>query len=417
MVSDAPHRKRILFFAETVTLAHLARPVALLRSLPLDYEIGLACDSRYDHLLTNLPARRFPLETIPSATFLAALAKGAPIYSSQVFRNCVRDDLRVIQEFQPDVIVGDFRLSLSVSARVARVPYITITNAYWSPYARQKWPVPELPLTRLFGVPIAQRLFGMARPLAFASHARPLNRVRREYGLPSLGPDLRRTYTDADVTLYADVPELFPTFDLPPNHHYLGPILWSPEIPAPDWWDQVPHDQPVIYVTLGSSGQSRLLQATLEALQDLPASVLASTAGAPLPERIPENAFVSKYLPGEAAAERAGLVICNGGSLTTQQALAVGKPVIGIASNLDQFLNMQAICQAGAGVLVRAGNAKVESLRSAARLVSDPSYTEQARLIADGFRHYKLGELFTIRISEAGLTPLQATGPRIPCAT
>jgi UDP:flavonoid glycosyltransferase YjiC (YdhE family) len=65
--------------------------------------------------------------------------------------------------------------------------------------------------------------------------------------------------------------------------------------------------------------------------------------------------LVADYLPGDAATARASLVICNGGSLTTQQALAAGKPVLGIASNMDQHLNMGALCRAGAGELLRAG--------------------------------------------------------------
>jgi hypothetical protein len=36
---------------------------------------------------------------------------------------------------------------------VAGVPYLTVTNAYWSPYARQRFPMPELPLSRRIGVP------------------------------------------------------------------------------------------------------------------------------------------------------------------------------------------------------------------------------------------------------------------------
>ena len=55
----------------------------------------------------------------------------------------------MIREVEPDVVVGDFRLSLSVSARVAGVPYLAITNAYWSPYARQRFPLPELPVVRM----------------------------------------------------------------------------------------------------------------------------------------------------------------------------------------------------------------------------------------------------------------------------
>ena len=236
---------------------------------------------------------------------------------------------------------------------MARVPYLAITNAYWSPYARRRIPLPELPLTRWFGLRAATALFRLARPLAFAHHAAALNRVRKEYGLPGLGPDLRRIYTEADHVLYADIPELVPTFDRPAHHHYLGPIQWSIPVATPPWWHELPVDRPSVYVTLGSSGRGSLLSTVLDALAGLPVNVLAADPGQAHQAPIPPNARVARYLPGGEAAARSRLVICNGGSPTTHQALAVGTPVLGLAGNMDQHLNMESVQEYGAGRLVR----------------------------------------------------------------
>ena len=116
---------------------------------------------------------------------------------------------------KPDLVIGDFRLSLSVSARVAGIPYVNVTNAYWSPFARPQFRMPSLPLGRLLSAGLADAAFAIARPIAFAAHALPLNRVRRAFGLPGLGSDVRRVYCDGDLTLYADIPELIPIFSPP----------------------------------------------------------------------------------------------------------------------------------------------------------------------------------------------------------
>ena len=79
---------------------------------------------------------------------------------------------------------------------------------------------------------------------------------------------------------------------------------------------------------------------------------MVATAGAPL-SSTPNNVYSADYLPGDAAARRAALVVCNGGSPTTQQALACGRPVLGIATNLDQYLNMQTLERAGVGLCLR----------------------------------------------------------------
>ena len=399
----ADHRRpKVLFFAEAVTLAHVARPLTLARGLdPARYEVAFASAPRYEGFWGDLQPRVRPIRSISGAEFLDALARGNPLYSAATLRGYVEEDLEVIREVRPDVIVGDFRLSLSVSARLAGVPYLTITNAYWSPYARQRFPLPELPMVRRLGLPLARALFSAVRPLAFALHTIPLNRVRREYGLPSLGADLRRIYTDADLTLYADVPEMIPTFGLPPNHRYLGPILWSPEVATPRWWGEVIPDNPLIYVNLGSSGPAGLLPVVLDGLADLPVTVIAATLGRPLPRAAPENARTAEYLPGEAAAARARLVICNGGSPATHQALAVGVPILGIPSNMDQHLNLESVRRLGAGEWVRSDRASADALRAAARcILDDPQYAQEAARLAEIFTRYDAAARFLVILDE-----------------
>jgi UDP:flavonoid glycosyltransferase YjiC (YdhE family) len=382
-------RLRVLFLAEAATLAHVARPVVLARSLdPALFEVDFAWCPRFAKAFGELPFRVHTIDSMPSERFLDALARGTPLYDAETLRGYVRDDLALLDKVRPDVVVGDFRLSLSVSARLAKVRYLTITNAYWSPFARQRWPLPDLPMTRHLGVPLASILFRLAQPIAFALHTRPLNTIRREFGLPSLGLDLRRIYTDADEVLYADVPELVPTYDLPPTHHYVGPVVWSPTT-RPDWWDQVPQDGDVIYVTLGSSGQSDVLEVVLNALARLPVTVLAATAGRVGVESRPPHLWVANYLPGQEAVARAKLVICNGGSPTTQQALTAGVPVLGIASNMDQHLNMGYVCQAGAGELLRAGSTTADAIGAASRrMLEDGRYAERAAGLREGLAPY-----------------------------
>ena len=48
-----------------------------------------------------------------------------------------------------------------------------------------------------------------------------------------------------------------PTYDRPANHQYLGPVLWSPAVELPGWWDSLPTDRPIVYATLGTSGREQ----------------------------------------------------------------------------------------------------------------------------------------------------------------
>jgi UDP:flavonoid glycosyltransferase YjiC (YdhE family) len=390
-------RTKVLFFAEAVTLAHVARPLALAGTLdPGRYEVTLACDTRAQWALKGFSGRVLPIASIPSEQFLRALAVGRAVYDEATLTRYVAEDTRLLEEVRPDVVVGDFRLSLSVSARLAGIRYLAISNAYWSPYyAEARYVVPEHPSTRFVPVPLASAFFRATRPLFFALHSRPLNRVRQKFGLPSLGPDLRRTYTDADQVLYADLPELFPLTGAPPTHQFLGPVLWSPPVEPPEWWDALPADRPLVYVTLGSSGKPALLEQILAALATLDVTVVAATASDRLPASPPANARVARYLPGDEAARRSALVICNGGSPTSQQALAAGVPVVGIASNLDQFLNMQAIEKVGAGVILRSDRVSPDRMRGAAlRMLREPTARAAAMHLGERSAQFSAGNTF-----------------------
>jgi UDP:flavonoid glycosyltransferase YjiC (YdhE family) len=60
-----------------------------------------------------------------------------------------------------------------------------------------------------------------------------------------------------------------------------------------------------------------------------------------------------------------------------------GVPVVGIASNLDQYLNMDYIERFGAGKLIRSDRASVTTVRQSTRhAIEDPRQRERARAAA-----------------------------------
>jgi UDP:flavonoid glycosyltransferase YjiC (YdhE family) len=368
--ADALAGQRVLVIAEAVTLAHVGRAVELAKILHAHAaKVVLACDSRSASFLRDLPFEVVSVQSIPAAAFLKALARGTPVYGEADLLHYAEDDLALIGTHRPAVVVGDFRLSLSASARHAGVPYVNVTNAYWSLHARPDFEVPSIAATRWVGLALTRASFRMLRPLAFAAHAVPLNRVRRRYGLAPLARDVRAAYTDGDLVLYADIPEMVP-LDRPPSHHrFIGPVLWSPPVDMPAWWEAALAGVPPIYVTMGSSGDATRLPDVVEALMPLGKPIVVATAGrgAALPTR--PGVWSAPFLPGAAIAARACAVVCNGGSPTTQQALVHGVPVVGIASNLDQFLNMHYVERFGAGVRLRADSAKPAAIGDAVQSV------------------------------------------------
>ena len=382
--------------SESVTLAQLVRLVSLARALdPRDYELHFA-SARFDDLVFRGTSfvRHF-IDSVSPEHVDSALRKGRRIYDATTLARYVKDDRALLSRTCPDLVVGDFRLSLTVSAPLAGVPHVALANAYFSPFAiRDGFPLPDHPIVKLLGEKRAARHFPRAVPFVFSHFAKPLNDVRQAHGLSPIG-SLLEVLTHGDHVLYADTPSLVPTAGLPPTHEYLGPIFWSPQVSLPSSWNEVDDSRPRVYVTLGSSGKVDALPLVVKALAALPIDVLVATAGRGSIPSAPSNVHMTDFVPGDVAARRSALVVSNGGSSTGYQALSQGVPVLGIPSNLDQYLAMTAIENAGAGRLCRAGNLSLTGVRKAAsELLSSESHRRAAVRIRDDFAKWSYADRF-----------------------
>lgn len=375
---------KLLFFAEGATLAHVARPFVLARGLPLDrFKVTFARPRDFAWLTADASFAVTDLQSQDGEVFARRLARGTPLYDFQTLLRYVYEDLALIDREQPNLIIGDFRLSLSVSARLRSIPYITICDAYWSPELPLQPPLPVLGFTRFTPIPIAEFIFRCVSGPALRLHSIPIERLRRHFDLPSLGFDLRRCYTDADLRLFANFAALFPEVRTGFEAEFIGPVAWSPR-PTKDlnFLDQT---GPLAYVTMGSSGDTRVLANLVAVLEEQFHRIVIASAGKELPDGIrSDKTQVFEYLPGNQVCRQASLVVCNGGSPTTNQALASGVPVLGIPNNMDQFLNMRAIVQFGAGALVRADRSDTTALRHAiTRLTTEDRFANRASTLAE----------------------------------
>ncbi len=160
----------------------------------------------------------------------------------------------------------------------------------------------------------------------------------------------------------------------------IGPVLWAPDAPLPDWWNTLPANRPTVFLSAGSSGNGSALMRAASALREAGMTVMAATAGRIRTRDVPAGVYATEFIPGLKAMDRADLLVCNGGSGLVYQALALGKPVLGLPSNFDQHLVMSAVERQGAGRLLRTRQADPETVRKQAlRLLTEPAYATAAR--------------------------------------
>lgn len=408
--SARTRRRRVLFVSENVSLAQVVRLRQLAATLPTaHYEVSFAASHFDPMIFAGTDFTQVPIKSMSARTMLRRQQLGARLFGTGLLNRYVKQELSLLDSLQPDLVVGDLRLSLAVSAPVLGIPYAALINAYWSPYGvRDGFPIPEHPAIGLLGLERVAPHFEKARPWVFDHFAAPVNTLRRRHGLSPIG-SLMEVLTHGDHTLYPDVPALTPTRDLPGHHHFLGPVLWAPGGSLPEAV-AAPDPRPLIYVTMGSTGGLRVLREVLRALGSMPVRVLLATAGRFPPGSLPDNVLAVPFAPGDLAARAADLVICNGGSSTGYQALHEGTPVLGLPANFDQYLAMSAIERAGAGVLLRSGTARASEIEAAveALLRSDLHRAAATRLATalQGLDHRRVFPALLDRITgQAGSAP------------
>lgn len=384
-------RKKIIFFSHAVTMAHFTRPLSWIENLDQSqYDIYLATSCAFKKLcpagVTFLKAT-----CIDSFAFAKSVNKGGLIYDKKTFESHVSEDLRILDQIGPDLVIGDFRHSLSVSCRLKKIKYINLTNAYWEPDTRMPYPMPEIPIVRLLGERLANLLVKPFLPLALKiNFFKMVFEIRKSLKTANLHfSDYRQIITDGDITVYADTPMLVPLKSYQPNKKYIGPLIWSSSAPQPVWWPKLKMNRKHIFLSLGSSGDARLLPMIINALARMDVEIIVALAGQKVDLPSYTNVYCADYLPLTEVLRNASIVICNGGSPMSHAALACGTPVLGIIFNNDQLLNMSHVQNRNAGLMLRYWNLSENKIKEAVQIIfNEKKYRAAAQTIKKEFDNF-----------------------------
>jgi UDP:flavonoid glycosyltransferase YjiC (YdhE family) len=347
--------KRLLFFGEAVSAAHVARPAVLARwAQAAGYEVHFACGERFAFIPRTEGLPTIPLPTIAPSVFFRRLAYGRFMYKAAELLEYVRAELELLKRLKPDLVVGDFRHSLPISAALAGIPSLLLLNAYLSPAHDIRLAPPTAGLGRLLPRALLQALVSMVEPLVFRNFGAALNSVRRCFALPPLN-DFREHYSAGTYCAYPDLPEAFSALDLPDRHFFLGPVIWSPHgLLSPDL-SKFSNRRPLVYVTLGGSGNAKVLPAVLTQLLaqncNLAITGVKANEANNLRVRIPAlagRAIFEEFCSPTELLKHAAFTTCHGGSGTIYQSLAAGVPVLCLPHNQDQILAVETAQKTGA---------------------------------------------------------------------
>jgi UDP:flavonoid glycosyltransferase YjiC (YdhE family) len=218
-------------------------------------------------------------------------------------------------------------------------------------------------------------------------------------GWPIKGPISLFDMNMADLNLVNDHPIFHQEYLhlIPKNIVLTGPLYARSDLKLDE--DIAAHmtkrPGPSILVTMGSSGTEEFLFEAIRAIKLNPndnwnAVVLASKSICSIDKAIevadgdPRLLVTDRFIPAPAANALADLIITHGGQGTVQCALAAGKPLVGVALQVEQQTNLDNAMNAGAGIRIQKQHWKAKYIRSTVlRVLKDPTYAEKARGLAE----------------------------------
>jgi MGT family glycosyltransferase len=346
----------------------------------MGHEVTFAGEGQYMMLPREAGFQVLPLRTNDPNTTLACSRSGrANWWSYHRLKEGVQADLELLRKVQPDLVLCDFRLSLSPACELLGIPLAVVLNASWSNYyaARQRSPEHFIG-TRILGRRFANYAHPWFKAVILRVDAFPFDRVYQGVGLESRGNVF--DYWRGDLNLLVDIPEYGPTSNLPENFHYIGPIWWEPDIPIPPQIDSLDPARPTIYLTMGTSGYAQFFHRCVELLGNTQYQCVMTTAGLADLHEVPGNFVVVDYAPGSAILRRSDAVVSHGGNGTIYQAMSQGVPIIGIPTMHDQEYNLQRVVDLGIGIELSEIRFKPAHLLAAIeKITTERCYRETAR--------------------------------------
>jgi UDP:flavonoid glycosyltransferase YjiC (YdhE family) len=261
--------------------------------------------------------------------------------------------------------------------------------------------------TRMAGIPLAASHAGSFVPPVFEAgllprmaHGTPaevayycegFNRaaqVLKVEGVPSLAALLL-----GDLNLVTDLPEILgisretmERWQPPPGNgyragttlRYTGPLYARWDVPVPSRVERFLEDGTVAYVALTST-PAAMVRTVVEGVGRCGVKVLVAGTVHALRDLESASVMVEPLLPSHRIMARVAIAVTTGGQGSVQSAIAAGVPLVGIALQPEQELNLRVIAGHGMAVRLAPTQVNTDAVTQAVRSVLDsPCYRESA---------------------------------------
>lgn len=319
--------------------------------------------------------------------------------TEKLAEDMIKGEIKAYEKIKPDIVLHGFWPMASLARRmmdkeipgICFVPLPLVSNFFDV--------IPDVPeqlkIFSIFSKPVRLWLFRHI-PNFIKSRAPILrqNNIRHAvYKLGWKGEKLVNTFDllKADITIVNDLSDYYDQSKFPPNVKFTGPLFSVPNIDEsvdPEILKvfNPQNNKPKIFCTLSSSGSEEMLKEVIKVFTygkglNWNAVILSPHFSVKKARELlgnHEGVYITdRFIPASKVNAMADITVSHGGQGTVQTAIYSGTPLVGVAAQQEQFINLSNIESSGAGIRIPFAKWNAENIQKAiSKIMSDKRYKE-----------------------------------------
>jgi UDP:flavonoid glycosyltransferase YjiC (YdhE family) len=360
-------KKKILLFAPAAyNLAETSRMVEIAKGIMNNakarevFEIRFISEGGgFEKLIQD---NGFPLKTIEPRITDEKIAhikavndeeKLAPIYSKKEMIRKVNGDVAYLNEINPTAVITGSYLSIPVSCQVLNIPIVWTVQSTWFEDFFATGAGMTDKIKAVFIKRIADFLiFTLINFWMWYGFIRCVNQAAKYFRVKRYKPVF--SYFKGEITFVAEPPE-FSGAILPDKYYFIDPLITKENFPIPDEIKNIPHDRPIIFFAMGSSGTTKVVTRIMQSFEGKPYLVIAPVKFLleKVPDlKIPSNVIVTDWLHALEINKIADITVIHGGIGTIMTAALAGKPIVGVGMQPEQVANIACLERKGFAIRI-----------------------------------------------------------------
>ncbi len=301
----------------------------------------------------------------------------------------VKDEVKILNELKPDAVITGFRPSISISTKICKIPLVWVLSAVvFDPYykfglATLPYGVyARMPLLKLMP-PFIRNTLAQYVPMNLPVNMGGFNMVMKNHNLKPFKSPLK--IIRGDLNIMTDAEELFPEYkEIGAYNVFTGPILMEKKMEMPESMKCYKKNpgRPLIFLSMGSSGDPILFSAIIKSFKNQPFDVFAALTTIIKKEdivQIPENVFAEKFFPARELTEMSDVAVIHGGQGTVYTTAKAATPFVGVPMFSEQQYNLENLARKGSGIVLSRPFLKpADIISSIKKILYEPSYKKNA---------------------------------------